>query len=98
VQRHQVALMNSAGWRRITPGLTADLAADPELARTYLAEFIAPRRRPVWDALDRGIARGELPPASTTPSSPTCSPARCSTGPWAAASTSRPAPSPHTAP
>lgn len=61
VQRHQVALMNSAGWRRITPGLTADLAADPELARTYLAEFIAPRRRSVWDALDRGIARGELP-------------------------------------
>ena len=62
VQRHQVALMNSAGWRRITPGLTADLAADPELARTYLTEFIAPRRRSVWDALDRGIARGELPP------------------------------------
>ena len=90
VQRHQVALMNSAGWRRITPGLTADLAADPELARTYLEEYIAPRRRSVWDALDRGIARGELPPASTTPSSPTCSPARCTTGPWAAASTSRP--------
>ena len=62
VQRHQVALMNSAGWRRITPGLTADLAADPELARTYLEEYIAPRRRSVWDALDRGIARGELPP------------------------------------
>jgi len=61
VQRHQVALMNSAGWRRITPGLTADLAADPELARTYLEEFIAPRRRSVWDALDRGVARGELP-------------------------------------
>jgi hypothetical protein len=62
VQRHQGALMNSDGWRRITPGLTADLAADPELARTYLAEYIAPRRRSVWDALDRGIARGELPP------------------------------------
>jgi AcrR family transcriptional regulator len=61
VQRHQVALMNSDGWRRITPGLTADLAADPELARTYLEEYIAPRRRSVWDALDRGIARGELP-------------------------------------
>lgn len=62
VQRHQVALMNSAGFRRITPGLTADLTADPELARTYLAEYIAPRRQSVSDALDRGIARGELPP------------------------------------
>ena len=46
----------------MTPGLVADLVADPELARTYLDEFIAPRRRSVWDALDRGIARGELPP------------------------------------
>jgi AcrR family transcriptional regulator len=62
VQRHQVQLMNSDGFRRITPGLTADLVADPELARTYLTEYIAPRRRSVWDALDRGIARGELPP------------------------------------
>src|ERR1700757_3303806 len=69
VQRHQVALMNSDGWRRITPGLTADLAADPELARTYLEQFIAPRRRSVWDALDRGplyyraLGRGEHLPA-----------------------------------
>jgi len=39
-----------------------------------------PRHRP----------RRAPPPASTTPSSPTCSPARCTTGPWAAASTSRP--------
>jgi AcrR family transcriptional regulator len=62
VQRHQVRLMNSDGFRRITPGLTADLAADPELARTYLEQYIAPRRRSVWDALDRGVARGELPP------------------------------------
>jgi hypothetical protein len=58
VQRHQVALMDFAGWRRITPGLTAD----PELARTYLDQYIAPRRRSVWDALDCGIARGELLP------------------------------------
>ena len=62
VQQHQVRLMNSDGFRRITPGLTADLAADPDLARAYLDEYIAPRRRSVWDALDRGIARGELPP------------------------------------
>ena len=36
VQRHQVTLMNSDGFRRITPGLVADLTADPELAQTYL--------------------------------------------------------------
>jgi AcrR family transcriptional regulator len=62
VQQHQVRLMNSEGFRHITPGLTADLAADPDLARVYLDEYIAPRRRSGWDALDRGIARGELPP------------------------------------
>ena len=62
VQRHQVELMNSTGFRRITPGLVADLGADSELAETYLNEYIAPRRRSVWDALDRGIERGELRP------------------------------------
>ncbi len=62
VQDHQVALMNSNGFRRITPGLVADLSADPELAQTYLGEYIAPRRQSVWDALQRGIDRGELDP------------------------------------
>jgi AcrR family transcriptional regulator len=62
VQQHQVALMNSDGFRRITPGLITDLSTDPELAQTYLSEYIAPRRRSVWDALDRAIERGELRP------------------------------------
>ena len=43
VQDHQVTLMNSNGFRRITPGLVADLTADPELAETYLSDYIAPR-------------------------------------------------------
>ena len=60
VQDHQVTLMNSNGFRRITPGLVADLTADPELAETYLSDYIAPRRQSVWDALQRGIDRGEL--------------------------------------
>ena len=60
VQQHQVELMNSTGFRRITPGLVADLGTDPELGETYLNDYIAPRRRSVWDALDRGIDRGEL--------------------------------------
>ncbi len=62
VQEHQVELMNSTGFRRISPGLLADLATDPELSETYLSEYIAPRRRSVWDALDRAIERGELHP------------------------------------
>jgi AcrR family transcriptional regulator len=62
VQKHQVKLMNSPGYRRINPGLVADLAGDPDLAQTYLNDYIAPRRRSVWDALDRGIERGELRP------------------------------------
>ena len=60
VQLHQVKLMNSPGFRRITPGLVADLTQDPELSETYLGQYIAPRRRSVWDALQRGIARGEI--------------------------------------
>jgi AcrR family transcriptional regulator len=60
VQRHQVALMNSDVFRRVMPGLIADLTTDPELSQSYLAEYIAPRRQSVWDALDRGIDRGEL--------------------------------------
>jgi AcrR family transcriptional regulator len=62
VQHHQVALMNSPGFRRITPGLVADLTADPELAQTYLGQYIAPRRASVWQALQRGTDRGELRP------------------------------------
>ena len=60
VQQHQVALMNTDGFRRITPGLLADLVADPDSARAYLRDYIAPRRRSVWHALQRGIQRGEL--------------------------------------
>lgn len=60
VQDHQVKLMNSSGFRRITPGLVADLTQDQELSDIYLGQYIAPRRRSVWDALRRGIERGEI--------------------------------------
>ncbi len=61
-QRQQVTMMGSAESRRITAGLVADLVADPELAQTYFDDYIGPRRRSVWDALQRGIDRGELRP------------------------------------
>ncbi len=60
VQRHQVELMNSPEARRITAGLVADLAEDPELADTYMSEYLAPRRASVWQVLQRGVERGEL--------------------------------------
>ena len=60
VQDHQVKLMNSQGFRRITPGLVADLTQDQELSDIYLGQYIAPRRQSVWDALQRGIERGEI--------------------------------------
>jgi AcrR family transcriptional regulator len=59
-QRHQVELMNSPEARRITAGLVADLADDPELADTYVSQYLAPRRATVWQVLQRGIDRGEL--------------------------------------
>ena len=62
VQRHQVELMNSPGFTAITPGLIADLTEDPEVAENYLTQYIAPRRASVWEALQRGIDRGELRP------------------------------------
>ena len=60
VQRHQVELMSSPDARRITAGLIADLADDPELAQTYVSEYLAPRRATVWQVLQRGVDRGEL--------------------------------------
>ena len=61
-QRHQVELMNSPESRRITAGLVADLANDPELAATYVSQYLSPRRATVWQVLQRGIDRGELDP------------------------------------
>jgi AcrR family transcriptional regulator len=61
-QRNQVELMNSPGSRRVTAGLVADLAADPELSEMYINEHVIPRRSSVWEALQRGIDRGELRP------------------------------------
>jgi AcrR family transcriptional regulator len=60
VQRHQVERMNSPDARRVTAGLIADLADDPELADTYVGQFLAPRRATVWEVLQRGVDRGEL--------------------------------------
>ena len=60
VQRQVVELMNSPASRRITAGLVADLAADPELAQTYVDEYLSPRRDTVWQVLQRGVDRGEL--------------------------------------
>lgn len=60
VQRRQVELMSSPDTRRVTAGLIADLAADPELAETYVSQYLAPRRAAVWQVLQRGVDRGEL--------------------------------------
>lgn len=41
------------------PGLVADMANDPELARAVQRQVLAPRRKSMRDALDRARARGE---------------------------------------
>lgn len=60
VQRRQVDLMNAPDARRVTAGLIADLATDPELAETYVSQYLAPRRAAVWQVLQRGVDRNEL--------------------------------------
>ena len=60
LQRHQVELINGPDSRRVTAGLVADLATDPELAETYVSQYLAPRRATVWQVLQRGVDRGEL--------------------------------------
>lgn len=60
VQRHQVELMSSPDSRRITAGLIADLANDPELGEIYVSQYLVPRRATVWQVLQRGVDRGEL--------------------------------------
>jgi AcrR family transcriptional regulator len=62
IQRHQTTLMSVPTSRRVTAGLVADLAADPELAEKYLVEYLAPRREAVFEVLRRGVERGELVP------------------------------------
>jgi AcrR family transcriptional regulator len=62
VQRHQILLMNAPMTRRVTAGLIADLATDPELGDRYIGEYLVPRRDAVWKVLERGIERGELAP------------------------------------
>jgi len=59
-ERHQVALLNSPASRRVTAGLVADLAADPELGQIYVTQYLVPRRAAVAQVLQRGVDRGEL--------------------------------------
>src|SRR6478735_829776 len=60
LQRHQVELMNSPASRRVTAGLVADLAADPELSQIYVSQYLVPRRAAVAQVLQRGVDRAEL--------------------------------------
>jgi AcrR family transcriptional regulator len=60
VQRHQIFLINSPASRRVTAGLVADLAADPELGQIYASQYLVPRRAAVAQVLQRGVDRGEL--------------------------------------
>jgi AcrR family transcriptional regulator len=61
-QYRQARLMGWPASRRITAGLVADLVADPELAEPYFRDYLEPRRVSVWEALQRGVDRGELRP------------------------------------
>src|SRR5947209_11319405 len=54
-QRDQVRMMDLPASRRITAGLVADLVADPDLAETYLGDYVGLRQTSVSHALQRGV-------------------------------------------
>lgn len=54
------AKLSDCDWSAAMGSLLDAAARDPELARLHAAT-IAERRRPLTDALARGVARGELP-------------------------------------
>jgi AcrR family transcriptional regulator len=58
-QRHQVELMNAPDARRVTAGLIADLADDPESPDTY-GEPISPRAGAGYGSSSQRVDRGEL--------------------------------------
>lgn len=62
MQRRQVMLITSPNARRVTAGLIADLASDPELAEKYVHDYLVPRRATVWAVLQRHIDNGALDP------------------------------------
>jgi len=45
--------------KQALPGLVADMAHDPELARAVRSQVLAPRRRSMREALERARRRGE---------------------------------------
>ncbi len=61
-QRQQVRMMDRPESRRVTAGLVADLVGHRELAESYFGDYIRPRQASVWQALQRGVERGELRP------------------------------------
>ena len=61
-QRHHMKMMDRPESRRVTAGLVADLVGHPELAESYFGDYIRPRQESVWQALQRGVERGELRP------------------------------------
>jgi AcrR family transcriptional regulator len=62
VQRHHIKNFNEPRSRRVTAGIVADLANDPELTEFYLHLYAKPRRASIWQALQRGVDRRELRP------------------------------------
>jgi AcrR family transcriptional regulator len=59
-----VAMLGSTSLGPIMQGLVSDLATDPELARDYRARVVAARFAEVEQLVRRGVARGDLRPAT----------------------------------
>ena len=52
----------SSSAEQLLAGLVDEMARDPELAETVRTGIVAPRRKVIFAALERGIERGEIRP------------------------------------
>lgn len=64
IQQHQRELFNDVVMRKALPGLLADLARSPELARQFHERFLGPRRLSTASILERAVLRGEIAPGT----------------------------------
>jgi AcrR family transcriptional regulator len=61
IRQKQLELYNSPEGQKVLPGLAADMADHPELHPRFHQRYVAPWRRAVEQAVQRSVARGELP-------------------------------------
>jgi len=61
IRRLQLELLSSSEGQRVLPGLAADMSDHPELHPRFCERYVAPWREAMQQAVERAVARGEIP-------------------------------------